>query len=146
MPTLQEEVIRVWETACSIVVRAAEASTQEVVAMWESGAALVKDAEDRAALAEREARERVSRVEVESTVALGSARREAEVSPRGLSFSRVSLQRCTRLKIRWRTTLGVCSMWRTMLSDGGKSLRGNVRKGSRSLPSCKPGVLNYAKP
>jgi tetrahydromethanopterin S-methyltransferase subunit F len=39
---------------------------------------LVKDVEDRAALIEREARERVSGVEAESTAMLASAHEEAE--------------------------------------------------------------------
>jgi hypothetical protein len=38
----------------------------------------VKDAEDRAALMERETLERVSRVEAENTAALASAREDAE--------------------------------------------------------------------
>jgi hypothetical protein len=45
---------------------------------WESTTTLVKDTEDRAALVEREAWERVSRVEAESAVALVSTREEVE--------------------------------------------------------------------
>jgi BMFP domain-containing protein YqiC len=48
------------------------------VVAWECVTALVRDAEDWVALAEREAWERVSRVEVESAVVLASARGEVE--------------------------------------------------------------------
>jgi hypothetical protein len=45
---------------------------------WDSVATLVKDAEDWAALAEKEAHKRVSRVEVEITAALASACEDVE--------------------------------------------------------------------
>jgi hypothetical protein len=50
--------------------------------MRDSAALRVKDAEDRATLVEREALERVSRVEAENTTTLASARGDAE----GLSW------------------------------------------------------------
>jgi hypothetical protein len=45
---------------------------------WESATILIKDAEDQAALVEREARDRVSRLEVESAVMLTYAHKEAK--------------------------------------------------------------------
>jgi hypothetical protein len=78
------EVTRVWEVATTAEaaritpVLATETSTQEVTAELDSVATLVKDVEDRTALAEREAQERVSRVAVESTAALASGHKDAE--------------------------------------------------------------------
>jgi hypothetical protein len=60
------------------MVLAAEISAQEVAMVWDSTALRVKDAEDWAALGEREARERVSRVEAKNAMALASAREDAE--------------------------------------------------------------------
>jgi hypothetical protein len=54
-------VIQAWdatvvaEAACAAVVHIAEASTQEATVVWESIAALARDTEDQATLAEREA-------------------------------------------------------------------------------------------
>jgi hypothetical protein len=56
-----------------MMVRATEAA-----AAWEIVTALVRDVEDRATLAEREARESVSRMDAESATALSSTRGEAE--------------------------------------------------------------------
>jgi hypothetical protein len=84
MATPQEEVTRAWEATVVVkvvrveAVRDAEASAQEVAVTWESIATVIRDAEDRAALAEREARERVSRVEAESATTLASSRGEVE--------------------------------------------------------------------
>jgi hypothetical protein len=49
------EVIVAAEGARAVVVRAAEASTQEAAMTWENAAALVRVVEDQATLAEREA-------------------------------------------------------------------------------------------
>jgi hypothetical protein len=82
MPTSQKVVTQAWEgiivveVAHAVAVFAAEASTQEAAMAWESTAALVRDVEAQAALAGRKAWERVSRVEVESTAMLASARGE----------------------------------------------------------------------
>jgi hypothetical protein len=46
--------------------------------VWDSTTLRVKDAEDRAALGEREARERVSRVEAKNAMALASVPEDAE--------------------------------------------------------------------
>jgi hypothetical protein len=65
VPTSQAEVTRAQETviaaeaARAVAELAAETSTQEATATWESVTTLVRDTEDRAALAEREAWERV---------------------------------------------------------------------------------------
>jgi hypothetical protein len=78
------EVTRVWEVATTAEaaritpVLATETSTQEVTAELDSVATLVKDVEDRTALAEREAQERVSRVAAESTAALASGHEDVE--------------------------------------------------------------------
>jgi hypothetical protein len=61
-----------------MTVLAADTSTQEAAAAWGSTVIHVKDAEDQAGLMEREARERVSRVEAENTAALASAHEDAE--------------------------------------------------------------------
>jgi hypothetical protein len=82
--TLLVEVTRVWET--SIAVEAArvtemltaETSAWDFVAAWDSATLRVKDVEDRAALAKREALERVLRAEVEHATALASAHEDAD--------------------------------------------------------------------
>jgi predicted nucleic acid-binding Zn-ribbon protein len=77
-------VIRAWEVTVAAkaahvtMVCAVEASAQEAVVVWESVVALIRNAEDQAALAEREARERVLRVKAKSAAALASTREEAE--------------------------------------------------------------------
>jgi hypothetical protein len=58
--------------------RTVEVSAQEAIEARESIMALIRDAKARAALAEREAQERVTRLEVDSTVALDSTREKAE--------------------------------------------------------------------
>jgi hypothetical protein len=81
---LQAEVTQAWEATTTVVaarvvaVLGAEASALEAVVAWDSTAVRVKDAEDRAPLAEREARERVSRVEAENAMMLASARKDVE--------------------------------------------------------------------
>jgi hypothetical protein len=61
-----------------VVVLAAKTSTQEATVMWDNTALHVKDAEDWATLVEREALERVSRVEAENAVVLGSVYEDVE--------------------------------------------------------------------
>jgi hypothetical protein len=61
------------EAARVAAVLAVETSSQEAAVTWDSATTWVKDAEDRAALMEREAQERVLRVVAESTMALASA-------------------------------------------------------------------------
>jgi hypothetical protein len=81
---LQVEVTQAREVAATVeathvtAVLAAETSAQESTAAWDSTALHVKDAEDQAALIQREARERVSRMEVENSTMLASAREDAE--------------------------------------------------------------------
>jgi hypothetical protein len=76
--TRAREAAATAEAACVAAVLAAETSAQEVAATRDSVVLLVKDVEDQATLAEREAQERVSRVEAESTVVLASAHEETE--------------------------------------------------------------------
>jgi hypothetical protein len=70
VPGPREEVIRAREAATTMkdaratLVWATEAFDLEATAVRESAMALVKEVEDRATLAEREAQERVSRIEV----------------------------------------------------------------------------------
>jgi hypothetical protein len=59
-------------------VHVVEASAREAALAQESIVAVVRDAEDWASLSKREARERVLRVEAESTTALASAHGEVE--------------------------------------------------------------------
>jgi hypothetical protein len=72
------EATAVAEATRVVAVFAIETSAQKAAAAWDSTALHVKDAEDRAALAEREAWERVSRVEVENAVVLASAQEDVE--------------------------------------------------------------------
>jgi hypothetical protein len=76
--TRAREVAATAEAAHVVAVLAAEASAQEAVAERDNAALHVKDAEEWAALVEREALEGVSRVEVENTVALAFACDDAE--------------------------------------------------------------------
>jgi hypothetical protein len=84
MPALLAKVARAWEAATTMevtrvtVVLAVETSAQEVVATLDVTTLRVKDAEDQVILAEREAWERVSTVEVENVMALAFSREDAE--------------------------------------------------------------------
>jgi hypothetical protein len=64
------------EVAHATAVLAVETSVQEAAITRDSAALHVKDVADRATLAEREELERVSRVEVENTSVLASARED----------------------------------------------------------------------
>jgi hypothetical protein len=77
-------VTRAWgaiaatETDQATTLIAADTSAQEAIAVWDDTTLRIKDAEDRAALAEREALERVSRAETENSTALTSICEDAE--------------------------------------------------------------------
>jgi hypothetical protein len=81
---LRAEVTRAWEATAVAeatyvaLVLAIETSAQEVAVARDSVIARVKDVEDRATLTEKEARERVSGVEVESVATLPSTREGTE--------------------------------------------------------------------
>jgi hypothetical protein len=81
---LQAEVTRAREVAAAaeagpvVAVLAAKTSAQEAAAAPDSTTIIIKDAENRAALAKREARERVSRMEAKSAMVLAFVREEAE--------------------------------------------------------------------
>jgi hypothetical protein len=81
---LRAEVTRAWEATAAAeatyvaLVLAIETSAQEVAVARDSVIARVKDVEDRATLTEKEARERVSGVEVESVATLPSTREGTE--------------------------------------------------------------------
>jgi hypothetical protein len=59
------------------VMLAIETSAREAATAWDSATLCVKDVEDRATLAKREALERVSRAEAENAVMLASAHKIA---------------------------------------------------------------------
>jgi hypothetical protein len=86
IPGSQEEATQAWEVARATVVHAGKASARENVVAWENTVALIKEVHDWATLAEREACERVSRMEVENATALASTRGEAEVLPRRVAL------------------------------------------------------------
>jgi hypothetical protein len=79
VPGIQEEVIQsqevvvAAETAHAAVIRAAAASAQEVTVAWERAMTFLKEVEAWAILAEREAQERVLRVEAERDTLVASA-------------------------------------------------------------------------
>jgi DNA topoisomerase IA len=83
-PTLQAEVTQAREVAAAVeaphvmVKLAVETSAQEATAAWDSIMIRVKDAEDRATLAEREVQETVSRVEAENAAMIASSCEDAE--------------------------------------------------------------------
>jgi hypothetical protein len=66
------------EAARVMMMLAVETSAQEAAAMGDSAVVHVKDLEDWAALVERVAQKRVSRVEAENAMALASARQDAK--------------------------------------------------------------------
>jgi hypothetical protein len=73
VPTPQEEMIRAREATRATLVRTTEASAHKFTVTRENVTTLVRDMEDRAALAKREAQEMVSRAEAGSTATLASA-------------------------------------------------------------------------
>jgi hypothetical protein len=90
--TLQAVVTQVQEAATAVeatramTILVAETSAHEAVVTQDSAMILIKDVEDHAALAEREAQERVPIVVAESTVALASACEEEEGLVRKISL------------------------------------------------------------
>jgi hypothetical protein len=84
--TRAREAATAVDAAHAVAMLAAETSAQEAVAAWDNATFHVGDAEDQAALAEREALERVSIVEIENVVALASAYEDAEGLVRKISL------------------------------------------------------------
>jgi hypothetical protein len=84
VPALLAEVTRAWEAAATVkttpvtAILAVDTSTQEVATVRDSVALHAKDAEDWATLAEREALEKVWRVEAENAMALASTHEDVE--------------------------------------------------------------------
>jgi hypothetical protein len=72
MHALRVEVTQAQEAARVAAILATETSDQEAAMTRASAMARVKDAEDRATLAEREAQERVSRVEAKNIMVIVS--------------------------------------------------------------------------
>jgi hypothetical protein len=117
MPMPQEEVTRAWEVVVAAeaahvtVVRAAEGFAQEPAMARESAMALVWEVEARATLVEREAWERVSRVEVESDVVLASAHGEVEDLARRISLLEGELAKaCQAWDITKENSRGLSNM------------------------------------
>jgi hypothetical protein len=102
MPVLQAEVTQAGEvastaeTAYVTAVLDAETSAQEAATAWDRAVIHVKDAEDWAALVEREARERVSRVEAENAIMLASTHKDAECLVRKITLIEGEL-----VEVRW---------------------------------------------
>jgi hypothetical protein len=84
VPVLRVEVTWVQEAAAAVedarvmAMLAVETSAWEPTTAWDSAALCVKDTEDQATLAEREALERVLRAEMENAVVLASAREDVK--------------------------------------------------------------------
>jgi hypothetical protein len=76
--TWAREAATAAEAAHITTILAVEASAYEAVVAWDSATILIKDVEDWTTLVEREARERVLRVEVESDATLVSACEKVE--------------------------------------------------------------------
>jgi hypothetical protein len=76
--TRASEVGVATKAAHIMVALSAKTSAQEAAAAWDATAIHVKDVKDRGALEEKEAQERVSRVEVENTAVLASAHEDVE--------------------------------------------------------------------
>jgi hypothetical protein len=83
-PALQAEVTRAREAATDVeatrvmATLAAETSAREATAAWDGIALRIKDVEDWATLAKREALERVSRAEAENATVLASTREDVD--------------------------------------------------------------------
>jgi hypothetical protein len=84
--SLAREAVAATEAARIMAVLAAEISAHEAAAVWDSTAVRIKDVEDRDALVEREAQDRVSRVNVENTTALASVHEDTEGLVRKVSL------------------------------------------------------------
>jgi hypothetical protein len=125
------------KAARAAVVHATEASAREAAVVHESVMTLVKEAEDWAALTEREARERVLRMELDSAVALASARREAEVFAWRIALLEGELtEACQARDTVEANSWGLSDKAATAKRRRG-SPRGSARNGSIRLPSCK---------
>jgi hypothetical protein len=81
---------------------AAETSAQEAAAEWDSATLCVKDAEDWATLAEREALEKVSRAKAKTAAMLASVREDAESFVRKITLlqGEIAAERQARLVSR----------------------------------------------
>jgi hypothetical protein len=84
--TQAQEVVTIAEATHAMTVLAAETSTREAAAAWDNVTLCVKDVEDWASLAEREALEWLSRVEAENVAALASTDEDGEGLPRKVTL------------------------------------------------------------
>jgi hypothetical protein len=129
VPGLREEVIRAREPAATVeaarvaAVRAVEASAQEATVAQESATVLVKEAEDQAALVEREARERVSRMEADFLPSRGCV---------GSPFWSPNHARRTSVADEWA--------WSPLAVSGAPSSPGGEHPTTLGTPRTIPGV------
>jgi hypothetical protein len=119
------EAIAAAEAACAVAMLTTEASAREADAVRDGATLCIKDAEDRATLAEREVLERVSRAEVENSTALTSL----VTTPRALH------RRSPSLRVSSRKSVGLM-----------RHQRGNTRSVSMSSPFYRLGARSCASP
>jgi hypothetical protein len=107
---------------------------------------LIDEAEAQANLAEKEAQERVSKVEAESVASLASCCGEADGFARRVALLEGELTVGRQARDKAVENFMVClTGWMTSTDDG-KMLRGSVRTWSRRLPFCKLGDLSCDMP
>jgi hypothetical protein len=146
------EVTRAWEAATAaeatraVVVLVAEISTQEAVATRGNAAIFVKDAEDRATMAEREAQERVSAVEAESVSTLTSAHEEAEGLVRKITVLEGELAEVHRAReVAKENSCGLSNVTANAEWQREESEREH-REQVKELTLLQPGALSCALP
>jgi hypothetical protein len=128
---LLPKVTQMWEAATTtkvtrvMVVVATETFAQETAMVRDSFPLCVQDAEDRDALEERVALEKVSRAEVQNAMALASTHVHVKGFVRKIAPLRAIL-------------------WRRVGSE--RSLRGSTESILRSSPFCRPRTLSCAMP
>jgi hypothetical protein len=142
---VREDTVTV-EAARAVVAHVVETSAQEAAMTWDGTAVWVKHAEDRAALMEREAQERVSRVEEECTVTLASACEETETPFRKIALLEGELvEVCRAHKVTKETTGGLSAVAADVEQSREVSERGHGISLRRS-PSCRLRAPSYALP
>jgi hypothetical protein len=124
----------------------AETSTKVATVSWDSAEGRIRDAEDWAALAEREAWERVLRANVKNTTTLASTHEDAlglvckvallkgELAEARRAWE-VAEEKSVDCPMRW---MMVCSDW--------WCLRGSVRSSLRSSAFFKTGAMSCVSP
>jgi hypothetical protein len=135
MPALLAEVIRAWEAATAAeaaritAMLPIETSSKEASVARDNATLHVKDVKDQATLVEREALERMPRVEVENVVMLASARGMLKASS-GRSFSLL-------VSLRWSARPSSCLRW-SIENNSGSSPFYRPEASSCVMPSLVP--------